>query len=335
MDLHLVQSRFRARVGRRGKARDKRRKKERSQPAASDHPTVGGVVVEIAPGSATVITAGGQALSAALAPEVRQRQQTALAVGDDVVVARDPAGIDQVIRVGPRRTHLSRRDPQNRHRDRVVVANVDTVVVVGSAADPPLRPRLVDRYLVAIGRGGSRPLVVINKVDLVDTDRRSQLDATADRWRAAGIEVRLVSASSGDGLPELVDALAGQRCAFVGHSGVGKSSLVTALGSAALAGDLADHGRGRHTTSTATLHRLPSGTEVIDTPGVRQFALCRMTIGDLRGAFTEFAPLASDCGYADCTHDHEADCAVRSAVEAGTLSAGRYDSYLRLLAQLG
>ncbi|MBX2796870.1 MAG: ribosome small subunit-dependent GTPase A [Myxococcales bacterium] len=334
-DLNGLPSMVHNRVRRRERARSKKRKKTRddSVRASRDAPTVGAVVIEVGPGSAVAVTATGERLSCVLDAAVRAKQRTALAVGDDVVVARDPSGVDIVVRVGPRRTSLSRLDPQNFHQERVVVANVDTVVVVGSAADPPLRPRLVDRYLVAIARGGAQPLVVVNKVDLVDGPRREQLAAVCADWRAVDVQVLFASASTGEGIEALLEAIDGQRCAFVGHSGVGKSSLVTALGSQAVAGSLAEHGRGRHTTSASMLHRLPSGAEVIDTPGVRQFGLFNLTRRELREAFTELAALAPQCGFADCTHAHEQDCAVVAAVNRGELSTARYDSYLRLLAQ--
>lgn len=335
-DLYGVQARMNNRVRRRDKAR-KKRKKDQAGTAPTAHrdaPTTAAVVIEVGPGSATVVTPDDEVLSCVLDAALRRRQRTALAVGDDVVVARDPSGVDLVIRVGHRSTSLSRSDPAHQFRERVVVANVDVVVVVGSATDPPLRPRLVDRYLVAIQRGGARPAIVINKIDLADPERRAELQAIVAPWEAIDVPVLWVSASTGEGVEALLGLLQGKRCAFVGHSGVGKSSLVSSLGSTATAGSLAEHGRGRHTTSSSALHRLPGGAEVIDTPGVRQFGLYRLTPRELREGFAELDALSPGCAFSDCTHDHEDGCAVRQAVEAGTIPAARYDSYLRLLTQL-
>ena len=334
--LQGMQPRMRQRVRRRDRAHAKqKRRKETLESASGTAPTVGAVVVGVGPGSATVVTAIGEELACALDPRLRQVQRGAMCVGDDVVVARDPSGVDLVIRVCPRRTYLARRDTQNRHREQLLVANVDTVVVTAAATDPPFRPRLVDRYLVAIRRGGADAVLAINKMDDADEERREELERLVEPYRAIGLAVHLVSASTGEGLAALCETLAGCRCAFVGHSGVGKSSLVTAMGSAAVAGGLAEHGRGRHTTSTATLHQLPGGTQVIDTPGVRQFGLHQLSRRELRDGFVEFAPFAVHCGFADCTHSHEEGCAVRDAVERGEIAGARYDSYQRLLAQAG
>ncbi len=258
-----------------------------------------------------------------------------LAVGDDVVVADDGSGHPTILRVAGRRTVLCRQDTHHRHREQIIVANVDTVGIVSSATDPPLRPRLIDRYLVALYRGGPRGLIVVNKVDEASPARRDALAAQLAPYGAAplSLDVVWVSAETGEGVEALRARLEGQRCAFVGHSGVGKSSLAAALGAAAQAGGLAGHGRGRHTTSTSTLHRLPGCTELIDTPGIRQLGLLGLTVRQLRAAFVDLAAFADGCAYSTCTHAHEAGCAVQAAVDDGLVARARYDSYLGLLGQ--
>jgi ribosome biogenesis GTPase len=160
------------------------------------------------------------------------------------------------------------------------------------------------------------------------------VDEVVAPWEAAGLGVFRVSATTGEGLEALGAALGEGRGAFVGHSGVGKSSLVTALGGRAAAGELADHGRGRHTTTGSSLHRLPCGATVIDTPGVRQFAPWSPTMADLRATFADVVAIGEECGFSGCTHVHEDDCAVLDAIERGELPEHRRASWMRLLGDL-
>jgi len=321
-------SRDRHRLERRSKQRkSKKQSPRREEP--TDGPAATGVVLEVNARSATVVQADGTSTLATLAG--RLHRDTALCVGDDVTMRLGEAGA-VITRVGRRRTLLVRVDPHARHREQMVVANVDAIGIVSAASDPPLRPRLIDRYLVAIERSGAEPVIVVNKLDEADPERRAELDALLAPYRTLGVVLHLVSASTGEGLAALLETLEGRRAALVGHSGVGKSSLVAAMGAEARAGRLADHGRGRHTTSGATLHRIGT-TELIDTPGVRQFGLPDLTRRQLAQAFADFDPFAADCAFASCGHHDEPDCGVRRAAGDGRLSPARYDSYLRLLAQ--
>ncbi|MCB9683561.1 MAG: ribosome small subunit-dependent GTPase A [Alphaproteobacteria bacterium] len=291
-----------------------------------DLPTAGGILMSLWRHEAEVWLPSGETLSCRLPASLIAREPPA--PGDDVVITigDNPT----VLRLGPRRTSLCRGSPHSRHHHKVVVANVDWVGIVSSASDPPLRPRLIDRYLLAVHHGGAVPIVVVNKIDQADEEDRAWVDEVVVPWERAGLAVIRASAATGEGLPALIDAMGDGRGAFVGHSGVGKSSLVAALGSEALAGELADHGRGRHTTTTSRLHRLPSGATVIDTPGVRQFAPWAPTRADLRATFTDLEELAVGCGFSGCTHLAEPDCAVLEAVEEGTLPEARWQSYRRL-----
>jgi ribosome biogenesis GTPase len=218
-------------------------------------------------------------------------------------------------------------------------------VIVVSVRSPPLHPRLIDRYLVAAEHGGAGTIIAVNKADLLDGPA---LEAELEKlrpYRAAGIPVVVCKASPETGAKDvdgLRALLAGKTCAFVGHSGVGKSSLANALHpdlrietGAVRSQDL----RGRHTTTASTMHRVPApdggaGIRVIDTPGVRYFGLADITPDELRWMFPEFIDLAPDCRFANCTHDHEPGCAVRAAAEAGRIPAVRHETYLRLLEEL-
>lgn len=260
-------------------------------------------------------------------------QKTAVAVGDRVQVLDPRVSPGGVAAVLPRRHVLSRPDPHNPNIERVLVANVDAVVAVCSIVRPDLRPGLVDRLLVAIHRGGARPVVAVTKVDLVDGPLPHA--EALEGWRQAGVAVHLVSAETGQGLEGLRSELGQGVCALVGHSGVGKSSLVTALGGQARVGLVRDHdGRGRHTTTAATLHDLGDGLRVIDTPGVRSFGMWRLRPQDLADAFPEVEALAAACRYRGCAHGVEDGCAVREAALDGRLALPRYQSWRRLQEEL-
>jgi ribosome biogenesis GTPase len=228
---------------------------------------------------------------------------------------------------------LRRRD--RRGRVRTVAANLDAVGIV-LAPVPRTPDAFVDRAVVGARAADIAPFLVVNKTDLPGAD------ALADRVRAdwPGVEpVLCVSAEQGSGLDALRRFLAaGLRAVFVGVSGVGKSSLMNALIEDA---DLAvgeinpASGLGRHVTTNATLHALPDGGELIDTPGFRDFGPVAVSAGELARYFPGFeAALAEGCRYRDCRHRAEPGCAVRDAVASGTIPAARHEAYLALLDEL-
>ncbi|MEO8126062.1 MAG: ribosome small subunit-dependent GTPase A, partial [Bryobacteraceae bacterium] len=281
-------------------------------------------------------TATGEGLIAGVRPGVCQvyaqgvistcRSMPGLAVGD--LVRFDTTAVRQIL---PRRTTLSRPDPRNPRLERLLAVNVDIVVNVVSVSSPPLRPGLIDRYLVAIRRGGADPLICVNKSDLLQDAR--ELDIL-DIYRDIGIPVVLCSAATGAGISDLMDTLTGLTCVFTGHSGVGKSSVLNAI-CPALAlpiGEVSSGAdrKGRHTTTSSSLHMLANGTKVIDTPGIRQFGLWEIGAGDLQAYFQEFERFALRCTYADCTHTHQPGCKVEEAVRAGDIAAERFASYRRI-----
>jgi len=260
-----------------------------------------------------------------------------LAVGDRVrfTVVADQEGIERegvVESVAPRRTHLSRRCGDREH---TIAANVDQVVIVASVNLPPLKPRLIDRYLVAASVGGVRPIVCINKIDLDDGSAAE----VCERYRRLGIDTITTSATRGDGLPDLAAKLKGKVSVLAGQSGTGKSSLLNAIqpGLKLRVGEVSDETlKGRHTTTLAQLLVLDLGGYVVDTPGVRAFETPEIEPGELEAHFPEFAPWLDRCKFPDCAHtnEDEADCGVKQAVALGHIHGERYESYLRILDEL-
>jgi len=253
-------------------------------------------------------------------------QRHPLAAGDWVRV-RDARDGSIIHSIEPRRRSLSRDSRGRRH---VIVANVDQLLIIGSAALPDLKPGLIDRLLVAAELAGIRPLVAINKADLVPA---ATLVPLAGVYARMGYPVVICSAVTGLGLERLAAELPGRVTAIVGQSGVGKSSLLNALDPALElpVGEVSrENEKGRHTTTTARLlpHRFAGC--FVDTPGVRQFQPWELVPAEVPAAFRDLRPLANLCRYPDCAHDHETGCAVKDAVADGLLDARRWESCRQL-----
>ncbi|HVA50798.1 MAG TPA: ribosome small subunit-dependent GTPase A [Pirellulales bacterium] len=249
-----------------------------------------------------------------------------VAAGDKVLFR--PADREGIIeRIEPRHGVLSR---ESRGRQQVLVANVDQLIIVASAAEPYLKPNLIDRFLVCAEQNHLRAVVCINKIDLVDA---AALEPLVGVYAQMGYRVLLLSAQTGFGIDRLRRRLLGSQSVVAGQSGVGKSSLLNAvqpgLGQA-VAEVSAETEKGRHTTTTARLLPLAGGGYVVDTPGIRQFQLWDVIPQEVAGLYRDLRPLVSRCAFPDCTHQHEADCAVKDAVADGWLDARRYESYLNL-----
>ncbi|HEX7707309.1 MAG TPA: ribosome small subunit-dependent GTPase A [Thermoanaerobaculia bacterium] len=289
------------------------------------------IVINVSSGRCRVFQEGEER-DCAVPSELAARQKSLLAVGDRVRIREDD-GVWRLEAVLPRRTVLARPDPLHKHMQRLVAANIDVVVHVVSLKAPPLRPRLIDRYLIAIQRGGAQPVICVNKIDLVpEHDREKELDSLKT-YSDLGVPVIACSTKSGAGLEALRAEVEGRMAALVGHSGVGKSSILNALDrSLDLATNTVHRKRatGRHTTSASTLYDFGGGTYLIDTPGIREFGLWDLDRESLRDYFPEFDEPSESCRFTNCTHVHEPGCEVKDRVEAGSLSEARYVTYARL-----
>lgn len=260
-----------------------------------------------------------------------------LVVGDRVLWCppREPGSGDGVVTaIEPRTTVLKR--PDNYGNLKPVAANVDQMLVV-FAPRPVPSTVLLDRYLVAAELSGVNAMLVLNKADLIEEPERARLDELTALYQGLGYPLLAVSASSGEGMTPLSEALAGHTSVFVGQSGVGKSSLVNVLlPEAALdVGELSTvSGLGQHTTTTARLFHLPDGGNLIDSPGIREFGLWHINEQDLLRGYRDLAALAGHCRFRNCTHHHEPGCALTQAAEDGAISAERLANFFRIEATL-
>lgn len=265
---------------------------------------------------------------------VRQVVWTTSANDRTVVVAGDhvlfrPEGDRQgaIERVEARHGVLTRKVKTQKH---VIVANVDQVLIIGSAADPKLKPSLIDRYLISAQVGGIEPIICINKADLVNP---VELQPIVGTYAQLGYEVLLTSAQSGLGISRLRRLLRGKESAFTGQSGVGKTSLINAVepGLNLRTFEVSVETRkGQHTTTDARLLELSFGGWVVDTPGIRQLEIWDVIPDEVEGYFCEFQPFVRECKFPDCSHTHESGCGIKRAVLRGYISHLRYESYCRI-----
>lgn len=253
-----------------------------------------------------------------------------LAVGDQVRFATTSAEEGVIEHVEPRTTTLTR---QYEDRVQVLAANVDQALVMAAADQPTLRPHLLDRFLVAAHKGGLKPIIVINKIDLRSDEF---IEDVCARYTEIGYTVLPTSVTLSAGLDECREVMRDKTSVFVGISGVGKSSLLNAIDPDVnrRVGALGETSRrGRHTTTVAELVRLSFGGWVVDTPGLRQFELAHVPADEVEAYFIEFRPLIGQCKYHNCRHLREDGCAIRAAVEAGDIHPERYASYERMVGE--
>lgn len=300
----------------------------KNRPSYTDAPI--GTVIQVDKGRYTIILDGKEIIGT-LGKELRKE---GVAVGDRVALAGDTSetvgALARIVRVEPRTTLLRRSADDTDQVERVIVANATQMLIVVAISNPEPRTRLIDRYLAAAFDAGLKPALCITKVDLADP--------TEFLGNFAGLSVPVIlNRKDSPSLAELNIFLANETTVVVGHSGVGKSTLVNALAPDALrstGGVNTVTGRGRHTSSSVRAIPLDSSTWIIDTPGVRSFGLGHIKLENLIKSFEDLWSVASNCPR-DCSHLADSpDCLLDEAITAGTLPASRVDSLRRLMGSL-
>lgn len=321
------------------------RPRRHTKPRTKDRPDYSsaeiGMIITVDRGRFRVLVAGPEEERDVTATKARQLGRTGVIVGDRVRLVGDTSGeegtLARIVAVEERTTVLRRTADDDDPYERPIVANADQLVIVTALADPPPRTGMIDRILVAGFDAGIDPLLCLTKADLAGPEE------LVAQYAPLGVPVQTVS--PGSDLTAMRQVLSGRRSVFVGHSGVGKSTLVNALIPDAHRGTGAVNevtGRGRHTSSSAIALRLPpldgateegaaDGGWVIDTPGVRSFGLSHVTRESLIAAFADLAAIAATCPRG-CSHETGApECALDVAVAQGDLGADRLESFRRML----
>ncbi len=266
----------------------------------------------------------------------------------DVVGAYNPLAVGDLVNFELDEHHpgkgmiLSRKERKNffarwnkkRRAPQTICANLDQVLCVTSPESPPFRPRFIDRVVIAAEQGNVPMAIVVNKIDQnIDENMQIRLH----HFEQLGIPIYYCSAKQGTGMETLEKAIFGKYTAFVGQSGVGKSSILNALepGLKLQVGQLNEkYNRGNHTTCFAVEVSQINEAGIVDTPGIRELEVSELESDDLVHHFEEFIPYISECGFQPCTHTHEPKCAVKKAVESGLILEDRYLSYCNIFDSL-
>lgn len=255
-------------------------------------------------------------------------QRHVVVAGDRVSFRREGTGQGLILRIEPRGGTLSRTSRNRRH---VIVANVDQILIITSAAQPTIKPNLIDRFLITAEQNQLDACIVINKCDLIDPASLQPLIGT---YSQMGYRVLMVSATRSWGLQEFRRLLHNRQSVVVGQSGVGKSSILNAIEpglNQRVQAVSTENQKGKHTTTTAEVFPLSMGGSIVDTPGIRQFQLYDIAPAEIAGLFRDLRPFASLCRFPNCTHLHENDCKVKDALADHRLDVRRYDSYCQIL----
>jgi ribosome biogenesis GTPase len=297
---------------------------------------VQGLVVRVT-GHEIWVDADGRQIACVLRGRFRQKSKAVQVVAGDHVEIALPASAGAhgaIEAVLPRKTYLSRYTGGRASAERVIVANIDKLFVVASLRSPDINLPFLDRVLISAERGNNDIQVCLNKIDLVT--REEDIAGLEQLYRSIGYRVLRASAKTGEGIDEIKSIFTGKVYAFVGQSGVGKSSLLNRIdpGLELRVSDVAHKtGRGRHTTAYSQLFPLQGGF-VTDTPGMQTFEFPGLEWEDLAPCFPEFRKYIGECRFQPCTHSHEPGCALKEAVEGGAVFASRYQSYLAMLADV-
>lgn len=266
----------------------------------------------------------------------KKKEKNLVTVGDIVRIDIIDEKEASIVHIEERYSTLARTDNLTRRKSHLIAANVDQVGIIVSAKDPSLKPTLVDRYIISAKKGNLRPIVIINKIDLIEDaleEEKNLFHLFIHDYSTLDFPLILVSAKTGQGLDDVRKILRGKTTVFSGQSGVGKSSILNSVLDIDLAvGTIVERTRkGAHTTTTATLFPLEDGGFCVDTPGVKSFGLYDIEPSEVASYFPEIMALQPLCKFRGCTHTHEPDCAVLKAVDEQHLSLLRYHSYVSLL----
>lgn len=257
-----------------------------------------------------------------------------LAVGDNVIIKFETNGESSIIEILPRKNYVARQSPRKKHNVHLLASNVDQALLIVTMVEPMLKPGFIDRFLLMTEPYNIPVIIAFNKYDVYDAQDIELFNFYKTVYQNINYKVIATSATNHLGLDELRKLLTNQKTLIAGQSGVGKSSLVSAIqpNITLKTQEISGYsGKGQHTTTFAEMYDLDFGGAIIDTPGIKTLAFNNFEIMDVAHNFREFFILSSNCKFADCTHRNEPGCAVKKALENGEISGHRYQNYLQLL----
>lgn len=262
-----------------------------------------------------------------------------IAVGDLVDADKEDVAERSVIitKIYPRKNYITRQSPHNKHQHHIIASNLDQSILLSTLKDPKTSSGFIDRFLVASEAYHVPAIIVFNKSDLYKTKEKENFEELKTIYEEIGYRVLLMSINENVGVKEVKNLLKDKITLLSGHSGVGKSSFLNSIFPELLlkTQDVSDwSGKGLHTTTFAEMYDLPFGGKIIDTPGMREFALMDIEEFELAHYFPEMKAVMNGCRFNNCKHIEEPGCAVKAAVEEGKISSKRYISYLNILASI-
>jgi ribosome biogenesis GTPase / thiamine phosphate phosphatase len=262
-----------------------------------------------------------------------KRLTNPIAVGDEVTVELENEEQGVIKGILPRRNYIVRQSPRKKHQLHFLASNVDQAILIVTVLQPNLKLGFIDRFLLMAEPYDIPVTIIINKVDIYGPEELAIVEEVKQIYTSIGYQVLVTSPIAGIGIKEFETLLTNKTSLISGQSGVGKSTLVNSVqsGLKLLTGDISDYsGQGQHTTTFAEMFHLSFGGDIIDTPGIKTLAFSHLEIEEVAHNFREFFALSDQCKYNNCTHRNEPNCAVKDALEKGTLSMSRYDNYLNV-----
>ncbi len=262
-----------------------------------------------------------------------------LAVGDEVVFEKEDTEEGSVVisEIHQRKNYITRQSPHNKHQHHIIASNLDQSLLFATLKDPKTSRGFIDRFLVASEAYHVPAIIVFNKTDLYKKKELEKFEQLTYEYEQVGYKVLSMSLSEKTGIEQVTDLLKNKTSLLSGHSGVGKSSFLNNIFPEIIlkTQDVSGwSGKGLHTTTFAEMYDLPGGGKIIDTPGLREFALMDFEKEELSHYFPEMKELINECRFNNCIHIEEPGCGVKKAVEEGKISAERYISYLAILDSL-
>lgn len=265
---------------------------------------------------------------------IKTRLTNPLAVGDFVDFSLEVDDIAWITKIEPRKNYLIRKAVNLSKEAHIIASNIDVACILFTLKMPETSLGFLDRFLVCCEAYDIKPLILFNKTDLLDADDLQYVEDIGAVYQGIGYESLVISALSGYHMEELREILKDKTSVFFGHSGSGKSTLVNALNPDVnlKTGSISDiHLKGKHTTTFAQMHFWPFGGQVIDTPGVREFAMIDVEKEEIQHYFPEIFSISENCKFNNCLHINEPKCAVLDALEHEEILDSRYATYLKLM----